>query len=321
MAAERQAARHRSGQVGAGSRSPTSPLWMVGNLGHIAEVEVGGGRPPGARQRSLRRVSGATFPTADGERHLRGRDHTPQVARSGRGHRDRRRGRRDRGTRRRRPANRKERASRTATPSRARVGPWDRVAAAAGAGVDLRTPTRCAGAATRLSGSWWRRDPRCSEANPMFRRVEQPGIGSYLMPGLPIGFGGAAARRQAGAAPRRAHRPDPGRGPRPPRRRDREAPRRQGGGGPGLTPSRTHRRPGRRPEARGWRSGGLTTAPSNTITRAHCAPPRDPRTPAAPGRSSSLGHQRAQVELAAAVELEQQREVHRGFDVCRTSSP
>ncbi len=31
-------------------------------------------------------------------------------------------------------------------------------------------------------------DPRCSEANPMFERLEQPGIGSYLMPGLPIGF-------------------------------------------------------------------------------------------------------------------------------------
>ena len=32
-------------------------------------------------------------------------------------------------------------------------------------------------------------DPRCSTANPMFEEVEQPGIGSYLMPGSPLSFG------------------------------------------------------------------------------------------------------------------------------------
>ena len=32
-------------------------------------------------------------------------------------------------------------------------------------------------------------DPRCSPANPMFEEVEQPGIGSYLMPGSPLDFG------------------------------------------------------------------------------------------------------------------------------------
>jgi 2-methylfumaryl-CoA isomerase len=31
-------------------------------------------------------------------------------------------------------------------------------------------------------------DPRCSTTNPMFSEVEQPGIGSYLMPGTPIAF-------------------------------------------------------------------------------------------------------------------------------------
>jgi 2-methylfumaryl-CoA isomerase len=31
-------------------------------------------------------------------------------------------------------------------------------------------------------------DPRCSTANPMFEEVEQPGIGTYLMPGSPLGF-------------------------------------------------------------------------------------------------------------------------------------
>jgi 2-methylfumaryl-CoA isomerase len=40
------------------------------------------------------------------------------------------------------------------------------------------------------------RDPRCSPANPMFEEVEQPGIGTYLMPGSPV----APANSQRGAA-------------------------------------------------------------------------------------------------------------------------
>jgi 2-methylfumaryl-CoA isomerase len=35
-------------------------------------------------------------------------------------------------------------------------------------------------------------DPRCSTANPMFEQVEHPGVGSYLMPGSPLHFSGAA---------------------------------------------------------------------------------------------------------------------------------
>ncbi len=31
-------------------------------------------------------------------------------------------------------------------------------------------------------------DPRCSTDNPMFEQIEQPGIGSYLMPGSPLHF-------------------------------------------------------------------------------------------------------------------------------------
>jgi 2-methylfumaryl-CoA isomerase len=34
-------------------------------------------------------------------------------------------------------------------------------------------------------------DPRCSTANPMFAEVEQPGIGTYLMPGTPLAFSNA----------------------------------------------------------------------------------------------------------------------------------
>ena len=43
-------------------------------------------------------------------------------------------------------------------------------------------------------------DPRCSAANPLFAEVEQPGIGPYLMPGLPLDFA---------AAPRLPPRPAP----------------------------------------------------------------------------------------------------------------
>jgi 2-methylfumaryl-CoA isomerase len=43
-------------------------------------------------------------------------------------------------------------------------------------------------------------DPRCSAANPLFAMVEQPGIGRYLTPGLPLDFA---------ASPRLAPRPAP----------------------------------------------------------------------------------------------------------------
>jgi len=39
-----------------------------------------------------------------------------------------------------------------------------------------------------------RADPRCSEANPLFAMLDQPGIGRYLMPGLPLDF--SAEQRQ-----------------------------------------------------------------------------------------------------------------------------
>jgi 2-methylfumaryl-CoA isomerase len=45
------------------------------------------------------------------------------------------------------------------------------------------------------------RDPRCSPANPMFAPVEQPGIGTYLMPGSPVAFS-ASERLPPAPAPR-----------------------------------------------------------------------------------------------------------------------
>jgi 2-methylfumaryl-CoA isomerase len=43
-------------------------------------------------------------------------------------------------------------------------------------------------------------DPRCSSGNPLFAEIDQPGIGRYLAPGLPLDFG---------AAPRQPTRPAP----------------------------------------------------------------------------------------------------------------
>lgn len=45
-----------------------------------------------------------------------------------------------------------------------------------------------------------RRDSRCSEANPLFSTVQQPGLGAYLMPGSAIDFE-ASARRPSAPAP------------------------------------------------------------------------------------------------------------------------
>lgn len=44
-------------------------------------------------------------------------------------------------------------------------------------------------------------DEACSPANPMFRTIEQPGVGSYLAPGLPLDFS-ALQRLPAAPAPR-----------------------------------------------------------------------------------------------------------------------
>ena len=35
-------------------------------------------------------------------------------------------------------------------------------------------------------------DPRCSTANPLFAELDQPGVGTHLVPGSPLAFGGSA---------------------------------------------------------------------------------------------------------------------------------
>jgi 2-methylfumaryl-CoA isomerase len=67
------------------------------------------------------------------------------------------------------------------------------------------------GAAFKGTGVLWgpfqdfiglvRDDPRCSPANPLFAEIDQPGIGRYPMPGLPLDFS-ASPREATGPAPR-----------------------------------------------------------------------------------------------------------------------
>ena len=46
-----------------------------------------------------------------------------------------------------------------------------------------------------------RDDPRCSPHNPLFAEIDQPGIGPYPMPGLPLDFS-ASPRQPTRPAPR-----------------------------------------------------------------------------------------------------------------------
>jgi 2-methylfumaryl-CoA isomerase len=55
-------------------------------------------------------------------------------------------------------------------------------------------------------------DPRCSEANPMFRRTAHPGVGTFLTATTPLDFG-ATPRLPPGLAPRLGEHTDQVLGP------------------------------------------------------------------------------------------------------------
>ena len=73
----------------------------------------------------------------------------------------------------------------------ATLKPWVLAADARGGARDVRPPRRLVGPVPDVHASWSRSDPRCSPQNPMFAEVEQPGIGTYLMPGSPLAFSDA----------------------------------------------------------------------------------------------------------------------------------
>ena len=89
------------------------------------------------------------------------------------------------------------------------------IAAVVGAWIAAR-PFDAVAAAFDAHGVCWGRyqtigelvadDPACSTANPMFSSVEQPGVGRYLMPGLPLDFS-AVPRTPPRPAPRWASTP------------------------------------------------------------------------------------------------------------------
>jgi 2-methylfumaryl-CoA isomerase len=174
-------------------------LATVGNLGYLADVRVNGAvrQPIG---NDLYGAFGRDFPTADGRRAM-------VVAISGR----------------------QWRALGKATglaEKLAMIGPLmdvdmedeggrflarDAISAVLAPWFAARTLEEV-GAAFEGSGVLWgpyrdfgqlvAEDPRCSTANPLFREVEQPGVGSLLTPGSPLSFGGMGPRADHRPAPR-----------------------------------------------------------------------------------------------------------------------
>jgi len=183
-AAERQRRATGRGQLARLSLADVA-LWMVGNLGHIGEVEVGGvDRPPLGND--LFGAFGRDFPTADRERiyvvaitrqQWRGLVEATGIAGE--------------------MAALAARAGADLDREGDRFEHRDAIAEHVGPWIAARPLGEVAAAFDAHKVCWGRyqtfrqmvaEDPRCSEANPLFQRVEQPGIGSYLMPGLPIAF-------------------------------------------------------------------------------------------------------------------------------------
>ena len=195
MGAERQRRATGQGQLARVSLADVA-LWMVGNLGHIAEVEIEDvDRPPLGND--LFGAFGRDFPTADGER-VYVVAITPQQWRG--------------------LVEAVGMAAAVAEIERAvgvdlgregdRFLKRDEIAAQVAPWIAARPLAEVARVFDAHKVCWGRyqsfrqmveEDPRCSEANPLFRRLEQPGIGSYLMPGLPISF--SASPREVRRAP------------------------------------------------------------------------------------------------------------------------
>jgi len=173
-------------------------LAVVGALGFLGETELAGAPRP-AYGNDLFGAFGRDFPTADGRRvmvvAITGRQWSALVEATG-------------------TAEKMALVERLYDADLRREGDRfrarDGIAAAIGPWIAARTLAE-AGAAFDAAGAAWApyqdfaqllaEDPRCSTANPMFARIEQPGIGSLLTPGSPLVFS-AAARGVPAAAPR-----------------------------------------------------------------------------------------------------------------------
>jgi 2-methylfumaryl-CoA isomerase len=196
LAAERHRTRTGEGQLIRLALSDVA-FAMVGNLGRIAEVQVGG-RDAARDGNYLYGAFGHDFGTSDGRRvmvvALTGRQWTSLVEVTGTaaafqslggvtGH--------------------------DLSSEEGRFGARDLIAAVLRPWFEARTLDELRAAFDGTGVSWGpyqtfrqlvEEDPRASEENPMFSTLEQPGIGSYLVPASPLQLT-AAGRLPARRAP------------------------------------------------------------------------------------------------------------------------
>ena len=184
LAAERHRARAGAGQEVTLALSDVM-LATVGNLGYIGDVEINGSARP-ALGNDLYGSFGRDFATADGRRIIvialtprqwrglgRATGLADKFARLG------------------------EIFDADLETETGRFAARDAIAALLASWCAARSLAEI-GAAFAGTGVLWgpfqdfielvRDDPRCSTANPLFAEIEQPGIGRYRMPGLPLDF-------------------------------------------------------------------------------------------------------------------------------------
>jgi 2-methylfumaryl-CoA isomerase len=196
LAAERQRTRTGEGQLIRLALSDVA-FAMVGNLGRIAEVQVGG--QDAARDGNyLYGAFGHDFGTSDGRRvmvvALTGRQWTALVDVTGTAEAFR---------------SLEGVTGHDVSSEDGRFGARDLIAAVLRPWFEARSLDEVRAAFDGTGVSWGpyqtfrqlvEEDPRASERNPMFSTLEQPGIGSYLVPASPINLS-ASGRLPARRAP------------------------------------------------------------------------------------------------------------------------
>ena len=231
LAAERHRTRTGEGQLIRLALSDVA-FAMVGNLGRIAEVQVGG--QDAARDGNyLYGAFGHDFGTSDGRRvmvvALTGRQWTALQEVTGTAEAFR---------------SLEGVTGHDLSSEDGRFGARDIIAAVLRPWFEARTLDEIRAAFEGTGVSWGpyqtfrqlvEEDPRASEENPMFSTIEQPGIGSYLVPASPLELTAAGRLPRAPrAGARRAHGGDPRR-----RARPRRAPRSAGCSTPAWSPERS----------------------------------------------------------------------------------
>jgi 2-methylfumaryl-CoA isomerase len=182
LAADRHRTRTGEGQLIKLALSDVA-FAMVGNLGRIAEVQVGG-RDAERDGNYLYGAFGHDFGTSDGRRvmvvALTGRQWTALVEVTGTAEAFR---------------SLESVTGHDLSSEDGRFGARDLIAAVLRPWFAARTLDEVRAAFEDTGVSWGpyqtfrqlvEEDPRASEANPMFSMLEQPGIGSYLVPASPI---------------------------------------------------------------------------------------------------------------------------------------